>query len=152
MSQDTETLPVGQAAMGEDACLTDIASLAAQQQALAKVHSTSLQPATHVMHQRLVAVLRPGFLPSTAHLCIAAAAIVTVSQQVSPIQVAGSDWKLSAKGQSAEATQEPKFSTWDDVLHKKQGQSSSAHRDQSARQSSTGPPSSGRVVDDALYR
>ena len=136
--------------MGEDACLTDIASLAAQQQALAKVHSTSLQPASHVMHQRLVAVLRPGFLPSTAHLCIAA--IVTVAQQVSPIQVAGSDWKLSAKGQSAEATQEPKFSTWDDVLHKKQGQNSSAHRDQSAGRPSTGPPGSGRVVDDALYR
>ena len=36
------------------------------------------------------------------------------------LQVAGSEWKLSIQGQSAEATsQEPKYSTWEEVLGKK---------------------------------
>ena len=74
--------------------------------------------------------------------------------------MAGSDWKLGVQGQSAEANQEPQFSTWDDVLNKKGGKSSSngsSRRDTAAAAAPSeaqagSRASQRRVVDEALYR
>ncbi|KAL0035404.1 hypothetical protein WJX77_005166 [Trebouxia sp. C0004] len=70
-------------------------------------------------------------------------------------QVAGSDWKLSVKGQSAEANQEPQFANWDDVFSKKQSaNSSTSGNNASTRQPSTVQVTTGlnRVIDDTFYR
>ena len=82
------------------------------------------------------------------------------------LQVAGSEWKLSVQGQSAEATsQEPKYSTWEEVLGKKKQANSSNATSSSASSSNanssnqSGVSSSAQsngastnVVDDTYYR
>ena len=79
------------------------------------------------------------------------------------MQVAGSDWKLVQEGQSAEANQEPQFSTWEDVVNKKKaktsgGASQSSSDAQSGSAQSSAPSfrpastDSGRVFEDTYYR
>jgi hypothetical protein len=63
-------------------------------------------------------------------------------------QVAGSDWKLTEEGKSAELPdEEPNFSPWDDVMGKNGRASSGAH-------ASTSAPlgSSAGVRDSTFYR
>ena len=89
----------------------------------------------------------------------------TLTNSLMAMQVAGSDWKLVQEGQSAEANQEPQFSTWEDVVNKKKAQksneasqSSSDSQSASAQESasSSNPASTGRrrgrVFDDTYYR
>jgi hypothetical protein len=63
-------------------------------------------------------------------------------------QVAGSDWKLSEEGKSAELPeQEPEFSTWDDVM----GREGRAASGSAASTSSAQDTPSRQGVRDPLY-
>lgn len=76
--------------------------------------------------------------------------------------MAGSEWKLVQEGQSAEGSQEPQFSTWEDVVNKKKARGSNEASSQSesagsaqgsaANSGSYSRSTSRRVLDDAFYR
>ena len=61
--------------------------------------------------------------------------------------MAGSDWKLTEEGKSAEAgNEQPRWSTWDDVFAKRQPSGAAGNN------SSPGSSSTSDVYDDAYYR
>lgn len=64
-------------------------------------------------------------------------------------QVTGSDWKLTEEGKNAELPEEePKFSTWDDVMGKKGRAASGA---QASTSSSQSPPAPSRGARDPVF-
>ena len=74
----------------------------------------------------------------------------SMPQRASTDQVAGCDWKLTEEGRPADASDEPQFSTWDDVMGRRRGPGSSASGGASPSAAARGAP--GDPVDMTYYR
>lgn len=74
----------------------------------------------------------------------------SMPQRASTDQVAGCDWKLTEEGRSANASDEPHFSTWDDVMGRRRGPGSSASGGASPSAAARG--ALGDPVDMTYYR
>ena len=124
------------------------------------VHQANIASSVITLHPSPCPFLHPHFLlpPPPRSFPPSLTPVYTLASLVIHMQLAGSDWKLAVQGQLAEANQEPQFSTWDDVLNKKKGNSSSnGGNRQAAGAPASGsqagrPASQSRVLDDALYR
>lgn len=71
-------------------------------------------------------------------------------QLASTYQVAGCDWKLTEEGRPANASDEPQFSTWDDVMGRRRGLNNGASGGASPTAAARGAP--GDPVDMTFYR
>ncbi|KAK9845473.1 hypothetical protein WJX81_007397 [Elliptochloris bilobata] len=65
-------------------------------------------------------------------------------------QAAGCDWKLAEEGQPANASDEPQFSTWDDVMGRRRNPAGNSGSSASSSAAARGGP--GRPVDMTYYR